>query len=755
MSCFQSLCTVPALHHAWKTVKTKNAAGGIDGFSVAEFDDKLEEHLRSLLEELKTGKWNPEPYLRVEIRKNETEMRKLGLLTIKDKIVQQAIKHLVEPRFERLFLGNSYGYRPDRGHLKAVRRTIHELSTRKDGWVAKLDIDNYFDTIDHQLLFSRLAGFIGDPEIMRLIELSIKMGVVTKRLKWSEIKAGVPQGAVLLPLLANFYLHPFDQFVTGKASGYIRYADDFVMLADTKDQVNRLVQSASAFLQNRLMLKLNEPLIADIHTDVKFLGVLVRKNAVSISAEKKATLLGRIGSIEMRNGRFTDKSLDSLQGIKSYYAQLLPQELLHSLDEALVAKVTDLITDPGSGIRNVKYLKEVLKRLPVFSDQAELAKGRQVKDWTTHYLEKKRERKPKPEAGSSKNQLLINLKKREYRKRETEGAELVISTYGSFIGCNNKGITVKVYGKSVHNGPSHALEHITVVTRGVSISSDAIHYCMTNQIPVDFFDNSGKLYASILSPVLVHDSLWQQQSDMPLEKKAYMAARIVQGKLSNQQNLVKYFHKYHKGSHPQLDKAYHDLVGQLEQLEEKIKQVDLHNKEYATVLMTYEAAGAKAYWEYIGLLLGDDGIEFEGRVRQGASDLFNCLLNYGYALLYARVWQSVLGARLNPSLGVLHAYQPGKPTFVYDIVELFRAQAVDRIVIGLVQKSEPLSMEKGWLDEPTKKLLVQNLLERFNRYEKYRSNDTKFRQIITAQVREITAYIKGEAKSFKPYVAKW
>ena len=133
----------------------------------------------------------------------------------------------------------------------------------------------------------------------------------------------------------------------------------------------------------------------------------------------------------------------------------------------------------------------------------------------------------------------------------------------------------------------------------------------------------------------------------------------------------------------------------------------------------------------------------------------NSMLNYGYAILYARVWKTVLAQKLNPSLSVLHASQPGKPTFVYDIVELFRAQAVDRVVIALIQKGEPLKMTKNMLSEPTKKILVQNLLERLNRYEKYRGEEIQFVEIIRRQVREIADFISGESKNYKPYIAKW
>jgi hypothetical protein len=116
LSLFASLCQISTLHAAWRQVKAKNSAGGIDGFSVLQFDENLQGNLNKLSEELRGKSWNPEPYLRVEIPKKENEKRQLGLLSVKDKIVQQAIKVLIEPRFEKIFIGNSYGYRPEKGH---------------------------------------------------------------------------------------------------------------------------------------------------------------------------------------------------------------------------------------------------------------------------------------------------------------------------------------------------------------------------------------------------------------------------------------------------------------------------------------------------------------------------------------------------------------------------------------------------------------------------------------------------------------
>ncbi|MDR3062227.1 MAG: CRISPR-associated endonuclease Cas1, partial [Dysgonamonadaceae bacterium] len=280
---FRTLCLPVTLHSAWKLVKSKNSAGGIDGLSIVQFEENLAENLADLRQELIHKTWNPEPYLRVEIPKKETEIRRLGLLSIRDKIVQQAIKTLIEPKMEKLFLNNSYGYRPGKGPARAIRRVMYIYNQVKRGWVAKLDIDDYFDTIKQEQLFISLQNLLKDEEIVRLIELCLKTGVVTKQLKWSETGKGLPQGAVLSPLLANFYLHPFDQFVVNKIPNYVRYADDFLVISGNREELETTVRDIEAILESKFSLKLNTPVITDLETGTEFLGIWIKRSGLTLT----------------------------------------------------------------------------------------------------------------------------------------------------------------------------------------------------------------------------------------------------------------------------------------------------------------------------------------------------------------------------------------------------------------------------------------------------------------------------------------
>lgn len=750
---FNSLTSLVSLHNAWKAVRGKNSAGGIDGVSVAEFEQNLMDNLTELRYELITKTWNPEPYLRISIAKNETERRKLGLLTIKDKIVQQAIKMAIEPRMETLFLPNSFGYRPEKGPERAVRKMKQELLRFKLGYVAKLDVDDFFDTVNHELLLNKLSLFLKDKNLLRLIELCIKAGNVNSKLKWNESKQGLPQGAVLSPLLANFYLHSFDQFVVKMVRGYVRYADDFVIITKSKEEIEEVIKKIEKELEDNLLLKLNKPVINNIHEGVEFLGISVSATGLSLSAKKKKDIQQKIGSIEFTKYALSAKSLETLQGLKNYYAKLLPQDILQECDMVLMNRLEALVKKNCNSIPSKKILLESLGNMEFFSLNSNLRKNQLMQQLANTYLIHKGKKQKKPEKVRT-NQKLIADKKREYQKLENANSELVVSTPGSYIGATYKGITVKLKSK-VLNQPSAALKHITVIGKGVSISSNALMYCMEHKIPIDFFDSKGKQYASVLTPIFVEDALWSKQVELPLERRVKLASSIVYGKLKNQQNLIKYYYKYHKGVLDHLPESYADAMLRLDKVIKEVKLFDEISEDYSVSLMALESQGAVAYWAYIRDLIIDDDVGFVRREHQGATDLFNSMLNYGYAILYARVWKKILAAKLNPSIGVLHAQQSGKPTLVFDVVEIFRSQAVDRVVISLIQKKTALEVSEGMLTDSTKRALIRAILERLNRYEKFRGEEITLDQIILKQARDIAAYIKGDKKTFKPYIAKW
>jgi CRISPR-associated endonuclease Cas1 len=554
-------------------------------------------------------------------------------------------------------------------------------------------------------------------------------------------------------MLANLYLHSFDQFVLSKDVEYVRYADDFLIFCKSKEDAESLLLSAQTFLYERLHLTLNSPSISSTSDDIQFLGIQMSKNGLSLSDAKRNSLKDKISQLSWSNKHFSDKGLRSLQGIKQYFAAVLPPLYLEQLDDLVLSRLKSIIDNQWQDIPSKSELKEALKQIEFFYlpniKQTSKLRDDILKQYTSLKLENKKTLDDK------KNSDIIKKRKKEFRKIENQATELIVCSFGAFIGVNKGGITVKNSGNLVPMPPSNNLQHIVVLGKGVSISSNAIDYCMERNIPIDFFSNSGKHLASVLSASFLDCSLWRAQSLMKIDKRCELASTIIAAKMRNQQNLIKYFHKYHKSTRADLCDKYDIIMPKIKKLIAKVSSYKvIPNVDYRTDIMVSEAECAQLYWSYVEELLSDDSVAFVKRVHQGATDLVNSMLNFGYAILYTRVWQAVLYNKLNPYDGVLHVRQQRKPTFVFDVVELFRPQAVDRVVISLIQKGEPLNIDKGLLDSKSVALLSQNITERLNRYEQYRGKECRFCDIIRIQTRDIASFIESDS-SFKPYIAKW
>jgi CRISPR-associated endonuclease Cas1 len=169
--------------------------------------------------------------------------------------------------------------------------------------------------------------------------------------------------------------------------------------------------------------------------------------------------------------------------------------------------------------------------------------------------------------------------------------------------------------------------------------------------------------------------------------------------------------------------------------------------------MGLEGTAAAAYWDMVVRLLNNYTF-FEGRERQGAKDLVNCMLNYGYGILYGRVWEAVIRERLNPHISYLHVPADNKPTLAFDLIEEFRQQVVDRAVIALISKGEEVELDKGQISPATKKRLVEKVLERLNNHEKFRGRELRMSEIIRHQAHALAVHLQG-GKTYKPYVARW
>jgi RNA-directed DNA polymerase len=223
------------LRAAWGQVERNHGAAGVDRQSVDAFGSRAEEFLQALHEELKSDRYRPQPVRRRWIPKpGGTTLRPLGIPAVRDRVVQTALRNVLEPIWERRFAPQSYGFRPGRGCKDALRR-VEELLAAGCTWVVDADIQQYFDTLDHDRLLSEVRREVADGAILKLIRQYLTQGVAEDSATWTP-EEGTPQGAVISPLLANIYLHPVDQALAAAGHEVVRYADDLVILCRSQEE---------------------------------------------------------------------------------------------------------------------------------------------------------------------------------------------------------------------------------------------------------------------------------------------------------------------------------------------------------------------------------------------------------------------------------------------------------------------------------------------------------------------------------------
>jgi len=742
----EEVFTQKSLKAAYAKISKKTT--GLDNVSVSFFEEALNENIEDILEDILANAFTPEPLSRIYIPKESgDELRPLGLGTIKDKLIQKQLSLSLSTYFESIFSDKSYGYRVNKGTLGAIRRTKDFLQMGKV-WVYRLDIENFFDTIPHDKLLQLLESYIEDKRIIELIALFIHNGSF-ERYKYLQHAEGVHQGDPLSPLLANIYLHQFDIFLEQNSLAFVRFADDVVLFEKTEQTLNNARGIAQKYLQT-IHLLANPVKSAKYHAvkeGFDFLGIAFLGQEVSIEKNKFDQIVHKIHYTSKAVFPFNtmvDNLNNQFGGLKRYYFKFIEEDhpQFRLMQDALLlalAKRVEKERKRGT-ITTKKTFRALLEDVDYPSSMGKVEKkdfiNRIIARGYEAFLAGKAYRKTKKK---------IKEKKHVYAKKYATSSVLYVSEVGTFLGIAKNTIVLKEKGKVVLRMPKGQCERIIIASRSVALSGGVVKVCADMGIGIDFIDPFSKMppYASLYGHKNAYAKMTLKQLNiLNTPKQIILAKAFIKGKVKNQINYLKYLDKYH-------DRFDAPILA----MERKLREMILHANN-PNALMGYEGQCALNYWHALSKLL-ENKVHFSHRITQGATDVVNASLNYGYAILYSRIQYHAVKAGLSINISFLHALDDSKPTLVYDMIEEFRAFVVDRVIFTMFNQSESIKLDsEGRLTVKSRQRITQLVLEKIGSFTKHKRASKKIDTIISEQAFLLARAVKGFSK-YKPFIGKY
>ncbi|MEM9119717.1 MAG: group II intron reverse transcriptase/maturase [Cyanobacteria bacterium P01_F01_bin.56] len=684
---------------AWDKVATNRGCAGVDRETITDFGHRKVSALPTLRKAVAAGTYRPLPLRQLFIPKKSGGWRELGVPTVRDRIVQQALLQVLHPLMEAEFEPQSFAYRPGRSHLTAVRQIAHWRDRGYD-WVLDADIVKYFDNIGHQRLLDEVQERLDQPWLLALLKSWITAGTLTPAGILLPTK-GVPQGAVISPLLSNVYLDDFDEQLTDAGHKLVRYADDFVVLARSHQRTvagRDLV--AQLLSQMDLQLHPDKTRITHFNQGFRFLGHAFARDLIVPTkpvSRDPVPLSPNVGS----KGRG-----DRGPQLVHTDTPLKPSQL----QQALVAA-----------------LKQSQQPIP---SPLFVALGYQVRAAKT-----------------------VAIKSQELEWR-TGMSSLYIVEQGTYLQKEQGRLVVKAPQDDAFEIPIREIERI-LVFGNVQISSAVIGTCLGLQIPIIFLsqlgDYKGHLWSAETTDLVVESRQFERQHDDAFGE--HMARSIVAGKLWNSKIFLLRQNRRHHS--PDVKTAIERIDAMIQTLRHADLRLTLDK------IRGYEGAAANQYFQAFPHLITHPDFEWHGRNFHPPLDPINSLLSFGYTLLFNNVFSLLLAEGLNPYLGHLHGAERQKAYLAFDLMEEFRSPIVDSLVTQLINKKTIRPTDFTWPQEnggvyltgPARRIFLKRFEQRIT--EQLNHPDVQeavtYRRVIQLQIKRYKKALLGNGtyKSFQ------
>jgi group II intron reverse transcriptase/maturase/CRISPR-associated endonuclease Cas1 len=743
---YYSLFDDSNIKEAWNKVKFKNTSGGIDGVSINSFEENLQQNLLEIKNSLKNNSYIPEPYERIYIKKENKKFRPIALLSLKDKIVQNAVYLFYSHKFEKMFVNSSYAYREGKGHLKAINR-IKDYIARKMLYFCSIDIDNFFDSIDRTTLFQKTRVHFDNEYVQKLIEMWVLTGVVYNE-KFIEQKKGIAQGGVISPLLSNLYLHQLDLELSNNNFVNVRYADNILLMGKTREEIEKALQFTKSFLDNNLSLKLNEPYkICSLDEGFTFCGINIKNNLFTIDKNKFDKLICNFKNIIER---FNFKELipkinNSLSGVARYYVPFDTKEQIRTIESTIFGELKNKISKNADNLK-ISEAKELIRCINFINQYTPEELNKTIAEIIDFSY-----KKDKPQVTDALK--AVTQKKKQYQKVWFQNYSISVTTYQSNIGKQGDNLVVKNQGKVLKEINPEKAENIIVSAKGTTISFDAINLCAKHGVKINYVDEFGNPFAVIMPYVFNKYSIIGKQIESFENNKAKtIIVNIVTSKIKNQTNIIKAFSK----SKQERKEMFSANIAKMEETVDTIKKLnfDIPLDSFREKVLGYEGQAAIYYWSMVKELIPKQ-YKFTEREHQHANNVVNVMLNYGYGILYGRLLIAIIASGLSPEIGFLHKEQREKPTLSYDLIEPFRAPIVDKTVIGMLNLGIKVSLNGKLLSDETKKNLLKRIVTKLDSEIKHNGVAIRYNDMFLDMCKNIVKFIQKDDFKFVPYVFKW
>ena len=785
---YEKICDIEILRSGWFRVQeSRSRAVGVDGVSTTAFGTTIERELNTLSEELRSGHYSPRPLRRIQIPKPDGGVRNLGIACVRDRVVQAACLSVLEPVFEPTFSRFSYGFRPHRNAHQAVAVARSIVASGRQ-WAVIADIRKCFDNIDHDVLLSTLGLRIADEEFLTLVRnwLTVDISELGEMFP-NEI--GVPQGESLSPLLANIYLDTLDRHFEMLGIPFVRYADDFVMFAHSKDAAEDICRRLADFLHDVLRLELKPAKTFYVHVaeGYDFLGFHIANSSIIVQPARIEALLLHL-SIVIKELAASASSFDKVaqgltrfnsiaRGWRNYF--LLPgepslstqmRELDDRIEQIASIHLPDSLRQNPAWLCHERVSVNTPHNDPVSAGQPtsrallpasgypEDAPYQTPAGWMRSGSESSDSNSPSDKQALARAATSSGVSGKVSPFLSTmleDGDRLYVLTHGAYLTAEDEDVVLKRRRQEVYRRPMNQISLIYLQGFGINISVDAQVKLAKHDVSVVIAPPLGNPI-SVINPIETARSSIRRLQVLRREEPDVLKVGLsmIAAKASNQAAVLKYFAKYRSRVAPEVASGMRESADKILELSRNILRLDTREASVRGVGMGLEGRGAAIYWSQLACLVPED-IGFDGRMTLSAHDPVNQCLNYVYGILYGEVWRAISKVGLDPYFGLIHGSLRDQGSLVFDLIEEFRAPFGDRVVFGMLGRGfRPGIGKSGLLRSSTKHALAQSFSKRWTKPLYYRSRLLAPVYLLATQAKSLAGAFQRE-NGYHPYRMRW